>query len=202
LIEIPHKNNISFIQKQHCIEAIPSAVFQIILEYSKELDYRNLMNSNLATFQSIKSETVKYSLIGPTNWFDNFPSRISYKEASLLKIIKNVKDKSKQISMSFVAVKQPILLKYNALFQEIHRFELHCSSPLQGSFPLKMFNHIYHLILDNVHGISVLKSGFQNVVKLELIWRGFILFEEANPTGSLKEFAVRPSKDIKITIFE
>jgi hypothetical protein len=46
------------------------------------------MNSNLVTFQSIKSETVKYTLIGPMNWTDVVPSRISYKEASLLNIIK------------------------------------------------------------------------------------------------------------------
>jgi hypothetical protein len=104
LIEIPVKNDISFVQKQHCIEAIPSAIFQIILEYSTEKDYRNLVNSNLATFQAIKSETVKYCLIGPMKWLDIFPSRITYKEASFLNIINNVKDKSKQISMSFAAV--------------------------------------------------------------------------------------------------
>jgi hypothetical protein len=130
---------------------------------------------------------------------DNTHYLITYKEASLLNIIKNVKDKSKQISLSFSGVNQKHLYKYTWLYQGIHKFRLHCTSPLRKSSSLDTLHNIYHLILENIEGISVLKSGFPNVVQLELINCSFILLSELNPTGSLKEFKLIPPSYVKIT---
>jgi hypothetical protein len=124
LILIPSENNTSVYQRQHGIEALATAVFQIIQGYSKEVSYRNLLNTKLSTFQTIKFETVKYSLIGPNNWNRLHPLKVNFMENALLNIINSVKDKSRQISMSFDDVKQPTLVKYAHLFQEIFKFHL------------------------------------------------------------------------------
>jgi hypothetical protein len=148
------------------------SIFQFIQDYSQEKDYRNLMNTNLSTFQPVKSETVKYSLTGPKAWNRMSPYKVDYKEAIVLQMIKNVKDKSKQISMSFSEVKQPTVLKYSHLFEGIYKLHLsgakqqHC--PFENMFPFEVFDNIHHLILENVHGISTLKFAPRNTVKLQL----------------------------------
>ena len=68
-LTIPDKKDLSLFQKSsRCIEGIPLAVFMMIQQYYSEKEYRNLMNCNLATFQPIKYETVKYSLIPSNVW--------------------------------------------------------------------------------------------------------------------------------------
>eukprot|EP01040_Poterioochromonas_malhamensis_P013280 gene13280-14587_t len=65
-IIIPAKSDLSPFQKSgRSIEGLPTSIFCIIQTFLSETDYRGLMNSNLATFQPIKFETVRYSLLGP-----------------------------------------------------------------------------------------------------------------------------------------
>lgn len=68
-VPIPAKNDTTLFQKSgNCIEGLPLPIFQIIQTYLNEIDYRDLMNCNLSTFQPIKYETVKYTIIGPERW--------------------------------------------------------------------------------------------------------------------------------------
>jgi hypothetical protein len=66
ILPIPPKYDTSLFQKRgDCIEGMPIPIFQIIQEFLNEQDYRNLMNSNLSTFQPVKYETVHYTVVGP-----------------------------------------------------------------------------------------------------------------------------------------
>lgn len=68
-ILIPAKNDLTPFQKSgSSIEGLPTSIFRIIQTFLSETDYRGLMNCNLATFQPIKFETVRYSLLGPEFW--------------------------------------------------------------------------------------------------------------------------------------
>jgi hypothetical protein len=198
VIVIPPKNDISLFQKQNCIESLPIPVFKLIQEYSgSEMDYRNLMNTNLSTFQPIKSETVKYSLLGPGGWIRMNHYRIEYKEASLVNIIKGVKDKSKQISLSFWNVFQPTVIKYAHLFEGINKFHLvaadscSCRFRFTEQLSFEIFNNIHYLILEKITGIRSLGSGLNHIAKLELLHCGFIDIPEINPTKTLKELKIR-----------
>jgi hypothetical protein len=195
VIIIPPKNDISLFQMQNCIESLPIPVFKIIQEYSEsEMDYRNLMNTNLSTFQPIKSETVKYSLLGPGRWIRMNHYKTEYKEASLINIIKGVKDKSKQISLSFWKVFQPTVIKYAHLFEGIKKFHLVAADSHLCRFTeqlsLDIFSNIHYLILEKIIGIPSLGSGLKNVEKLELLRCGFIDIPEVNPTATLKELKI------------
>jgi hypothetical protein len=120
---IPPKYDTSLFQRKgDCIEGMPIPIFQIIQEFLNEQDYRDLMNSNLSTFQPIKYETVHYTLVGPERWINFEFCAEEYKEATVLQIISSVKDKSKQIAMRFKAVAKPWLLKYAHLFDGIGKF--------------------------------------------------------------------------------
>jgi hypothetical protein len=194
VIIIPPKNDISLFQKQNCIERLPIPVFKMIQEYSgSEKDYRNLMNTNFSTFQPIKSETVRYSLLGPGMWTRMNRYNVDYKEASLLNIIKGVKDKSKQISLSFNCF-QSAVTKYACLFKEIYKF--HLVAPISNSrrfseqLSFDIFNNIHHLTLERITGIHALPSDLRNVVKLELVNCEFIYSPEINPTKTLKELRI------------
>jgi hypothetical protein len=167
------------------------------------VSYRNLLNTKLSTFQTIKFETVKYSLIGPNNWNRLHPLQVNFTENALLNIINSVKDKSRQISMSFDDVKQPTLVKYAHLFQGIFKFHLTgCYSTknyqFSNSLAFEIFNEIHHLRLKNIFGIPNLSKEFRNVVKLELIDCGFTRIEDLNPLKSLQDFKIIQKGDLTI----
>jgi hypothetical protein len=186
------------VQKQGCLEALPVVLFQIIQEYSTETNYRNLMNANLSTFQCIKRETVRYSLLDrPKKWAQFHP----YQELIFTLIIKSVKDKSKQISMAFSDVQHSTALKYAHLFKAISKLSLSYSRAADqrlSCFRFNMFDNIYHLVLQNIHGIPVLRSAPKNIVKLELIHCGFTRIEEPNPSKSLSSFKISLNNDLDI----
>jgi hypothetical protein len=88
VIEIPPKNDTSLFQKQGCIESLPTVILQFVQDYSEEKDYRNLMNTNSSTFQQIKSETVKYSLVGPKGWDRMNPYKFGDKAIQLRQLLR------------------------------------------------------------------------------------------------------------------
>jgi hypothetical protein len=190
VIQIPKRNDISLFQKQNCVEGIPLPIFQMIQEYCNEKDYRNLVNTNLSTFQPIKWETVKYSLIGPVKWEKIVsPYKMNQREERLLNIINNnVKDKSQQISMSFWNVKSPTLRKYSHLFQGIYKLHF-TGNDLYTSFrsvSLDIFIDIRILTLERYFGPSMLNVDWKYLAKLELIECGFSSIEHLNSTQTLK----------------
>jgi hypothetical protein len=172
IIAIPKRNDLALFQKVNCVEGLAIPIFQIIQEYCNEKDYRNLVNTNLSTFQPIKWETVKYSLIGPAKWDKMSPYKMSQREERLLNIINNnVKDKSKQISMSFWNVKQPTLAKFSHLFQGIYK--LHFTggelSRTYRSFSPDIFQDLKCLTLEKYYGDKCLNVDWKRLVKLELV---------------------------------
>jgi hypothetical protein len=185
------------VQKQDCLEALPVVLFQSIQEYSTETDYRHLMNTNLSTFQSIKRDTVKYSLLDRPK---KLPQFHLYQEAVFSLLINSVKDKSKQISMSFSDVNHSTVLKYVPLFKGIHKLSLSYSQavPTLSLFPFSVFDNIHHLILENVHGIPVFPSAPAHIVKLELIDCGFTQFKELNPSKSLYSLTISSDYNMHI----
>jgi hypothetical protein len=193
VIQIPKRNDISLFQKQNCVEGLPVPIFQMIQEYCKEKDYRNLMNTNLSTFQPIKWETVKYSLIGPTKWDKMSPYKINQREERLLNIMNNhVKDKSKQISISFWNVKSPTLSKYSYLFQGI--YQLHVtgseSSSSFASVSLDIFKSLRCLCLEKYYGVQLLDVDWLHLVKLSLVECGFSVIQNLNSSQTLKELKI------------
>jgi hypothetical protein len=95
-------------QKAGGIEALPSVVLQLVQKFVHEKEYRHLVNSNLASFQSVKYETVHLSL--------KISRRLDpIKELKVIQLIDSVKDKSKQISISFVRL-FPAIMKYSQIY--------------------------------------------------------------------------------------
>jgi hypothetical protein len=45
-------------QRRNCIERLPTCLFQVVLLFSTEKDYRNFMNLHLSIFRSLKNETI------------------------------------------------------------------------------------------------------------------------------------------------
>jgi hypothetical protein len=43
-----------------CLQAVPVSLFRIIQRYSRDKDYRNLINSDLSFFQGVKYETARF----------------------------------------------------------------------------------------------------------------------------------------------
>jgi hypothetical protein len=117
-LTFPTRNNeVSRFQKGgHCIEGLPSSIFQVIQLFLKEVNYRNLMNTNLSTFLSVKYETVHFTIIGKESDFCTATS-----EAMILHIVNSVKDKSKQITMNLKQVNAHLLRKYSIFFGGISK---------------------------------------------------------------------------------
>jgi hypothetical protein len=111
--EILSRKSVSPCQRWSYIEALPEVVFRVVLDYSEEKDYRNLVNTNLSFFQPIKAATVKYSLFLPKEWSQKMDSDLS-------QIIKGVEKKSRQISISCKDLQQSAFLKFAHLLEGIH----------------------------------------------------------------------------------
>jgi hypothetical protein len=157
---IPPKYDTSIFQKKgDCIEGMPIPIFQIIQQYLDEQDYRDLVNSNLSTFQPIKYETVHYSLLGPDRWFEIDFCADENKEASVRQIINSVKDKSKQIPFRVKSVTQPVFLQYAHLFEGIGKLTLELVT-FKKDFPCAVFDKVRHLVLSDLEGGGFRQMNF------------------------------------------
>jgi hypothetical protein len=106
--------------KSSCIGRIPTEIFRIFQSYVQEIDYRNLMNTDSSTFKSVKSETIRYSLkCFSMQLFDQ----------SILDLLKNVKDRTKQISIRLISMNVPELHHYLMLCQSVN--QIHIYKPVQ-----------------------------------------------------------------------
>eukprot|EP01040_Poterioochromonas_malhamensis_P015295 gene15295-17101_t len=163
------------------IEGLPTSIFQLIQTYLTIPEYCQLMNCNIATFQSIKYETVHFSLSDPQRWLESeeddddseSQSTISKenRESYFLSLLNNkVKDKSKQITITIQEITPPILLKHiHTTFQGIHKLSITNNNDCKyHNFNFHLFNNIYHIILNSFRDIEEIKDGFENVHKLHL----------------------------------
>jgi hypothetical protein len=149
------------------------------------------MNTNLTAFQDIKSQTVRYTVSLPDNWDRVNTYNRNFMEASLMNLINSVKDKSKQVSMSFQDVKQQTVVKYAHLFEGIYKFHLWGSaSLLSPTFSFEVFSNIYHLILEDISGIPILILPLKKTAILELIDCKFHTLGEVNPSKNLQQLKI------------
>jgi hypothetical protein len=178
----------SLFRKQSGLENLPEVLFLIIQAFSKDSDYRNLMNTNLTAFQGIKSQTVRYTLSLPSSC----NRTKGYKRTvSLMNIINSVKDKFKQVSMSIQDVKEQTVVKYAHLCEGIYKFHLCCSSSrLSPTFSFEVFSNIYHLVLEDISGTSTLILPLKKTAILELIDCNFHTLEEVNPSKNLQQLKI------------
>jgi hypothetical protein len=96
-------------QKSGFLEALPTALFYVIQGFLSALEYHNLMNANISGFQSIKSETIQYSIVLPTKLSKGT-------EKDILRVLKSVKNTSAQIAMRFQKPKEDTMIRYSILF--------------------------------------------------------------------------------------
>jgi hypothetical protein len=190
----------SLFQKQRCIESLPTPLFQIIQVYSREMDYRNLMNTELSFFQSIKWETVKYSFVWSNRYVEVSPCELEYKEALLKYLFNKVKDKSKQISIYFNDVLQKIVLDNSHFLDGIGFLRVKSNSlPVcfDGTLPFNIFNNIHHLSLENISGSPKFVLKLRNVFKLDVInCSAYSL--DFNHSRSLKYLRVKANGNLNV----
>jgi hypothetical protein len=144
----------SVVQPPKChLKKLPAVLFPIIQEYSNsEKDYRNLMNTSLSIFQSIKWETVRFSFYIPEKWTTIKGVSFTYSEAALLKAMSKVKVRSKQISLMLNLGYKTQIKKYARFFKEIDKFHLVTTFDFgtYDLFALDIFNNIHHVILETL----------------------------------------------------
>jgi hypothetical protein len=201
VIAIPPKYDTSLVQKKgDCIEGMPIPIFQIIQEFLDEQDYLDLMNSNLSTFQPIKFETVHYTLVGPDRWAHFDFCADENKEATVLQIIRSVKDKSKQIGMSLKNMRQQLILNYAHLFEGIGKLTVH-EATIEKDFPFIVFNKIRQLKLSRVgpkadHSSFQVNFDFENLEELEFDHCNFDKIVAWNSSKSLKTVIINGCSSI------
>eukprot|EP01040_Poterioochromonas_malhamensis_P005943 gene5943-6390_t len=215
---IPPKYDTSLTQKAgNCIEGLPAAIFQFIQTFLSEKDYRQLMNSNLRTFQSIKYETIQYTIIGPERWYEIESIHDEKKEEFFQQfILNNVKNKSKQINF---IMKQKILpktiLQYQKYFENIYSLTIIAVENITfpKKFDFNIFNNICNITLKHFHGINKIMEGFVNVVQLELeSFPSLESISNINLSKTLKTLSIRkcnyltniniPLQDIPIVVID
>jgi hypothetical protein len=175
-----------------CLDAIPTSVYRATQQYLLEREYRDFMNTSLSIFQTVKFETVYYNLLGPEKWLYSGAWTTEEQENFVTTIINHcVKDKSKQISVSFSQATQEKIFKHLHLFADIHKVTI-AGRPggvlypfWVDDFPLQYFSNLSHVVLMNIGLPDRHFKGLPNVQKLELLDCAFASFEMANPTNSL-----------------
>jgi hypothetical protein len=138
------------------IEKLPTVIFQLIQQCARENEYRHLMNCNKETFSSVKKETVNFSL------------RINgTAEKTLRRLLNSVKDKSKQISVTFIDMNQSEIKKYVKLCDCIEDVSVdgrprRKSFVFFDSFRFTVFNNILHLTLTEISGMCEVNLYLEN----------------------------------------
>jgi hypothetical protein len=150
------------------LEILPIEIFPVIQEYLIAHDYRNFMNSNKPYFESIKYQSVHYRVyIEIKNGNQAIVDERFHQYDSLLT---SVKDKSKQMELRLITVTPLILLNYAPKFQNIHFLFVSFSSALYSTFDFNIFNNIHTVQLSNLHDITTIHSGFENVLVFEICY--------------------------------
>ncbi len=195
--------------KMNHMDKLPTSIFFVIQSFLSNREYRDLMNCNLSTFQSIKRETVIYDLIGseaPSNEINKNCTEEERQE-NLLKLIKKVENKSKQIKMRFSTITTNKLTLYSNLFQGIHQLSIYyiyrepsSDNDYKGndSINFNIFNNIYHvIIMGSLLPIKKIHEGFNHVTKLELkLLESLQCIENINNSKTLKELSITNCKSL------
>jgi hypothetical protein len=139
-----------------CLQAVPVSLFRIIQRYSRDKDYRNLINSDLSFFQGVKYETALFSL------------KVTEEAIPTIQaVIDSVKDKSKQISLRMTNVNPLLLSKAAQLLDAIGTVSIRYPHA-QALNPeiLKIFDTIMQLKLNGINGISEINLDLHSLTEL------------------------------------
>lgn len=190
-IIIPAKNDLTPFQKSgSSIEGLPTSIFRIIQTFLCETDYRGLTNCNLATFQPIKFETVRYSLRGPEFWEASDIIPRHRQREFFLNFLNIVKDKSNQIALKMISSTVSIIGNQD-LFQGIRKLELIGKHVGVKKFDFRMFNNIYEVVLRRFSGIEYITEGFEGVVKLYISnFSNLISITNVNTNKTLQQLTI------------
>jgi hypothetical protein len=91
--------------------------------YLTHYDYRQLMNCNNKAFYPVKYETVYYQLACPSTWNSGVPLKQNLICCRAM-LENNVKDKSKQVEMTFNKFDREISHLYCDIFHHIRKISL------------------------------------------------------------------------------
>jgi hypothetical protein len=179
--KIQSRRNCTLIQKRGgTVEEIPASLFQLIQEYLKENEYRNLMNTNLSIFQDIKYETVRYTFPSLFEWRKlgqsvnppmSLPTIINY----IYSVVENnVKYLSKQVSIRMQCLTR-IGFLHEVRLDEMYFEQLfnlsRCRKVIFRNCPCILdyyFNNIYHVVIDDNDFIDPFPPGLKNISILEI----------------------------------
>jgi hypothetical protein len=195
--KIPVKIDESLFQKRNgCIDAVPAPIFEIIQLFLNEHDYRELLNSSLLLFQSIKYQTVRYTFKGPDKWnrIGGFSDKKAQRDFFAEFIRNNVRDKSKQVVMNLNHPPKKDLVDNQENIQGIARVTFWAVRTTDyNNWPLmSIFSNIHHVLLCNVDSIQVFPEGLQNVVVLEIFhWMNLTNLNALHKVTSLKKLTVK-----------
>lgn len=147
------------LHKQSQIERLPFVIFPIIQSYLMVKDYGNLMNCNSSTFKEIKFATIHFHFVTTTHQDDES------RESIFLKLQTQVKDPSKQISMTLYNLPN-LTPEYLNLTRP--PFTLTVQDLQMEDVNFNLFNNIHHVCLQNFPNVQRISSGLQNVKILEI----------------------------------
>lgn len=194
-------------RRMNHMDKLPNSIFFVIQSFLSNREYRDLMNCNLITFQSIKRETVIYDLIRSEAPYTNEIDFIEEeRQENQLKLIQKVENKSKQIKMKFSKITTNKLILYSNLFQGIHQLSIYyiyrepsSDNDYKGddsSINFNIFNNIYHvIIMYSLLPIKTIYEGLNHVTKLELkSLESLQCIENINKSKTLKELSVSNCK--------
>jgi hypothetical protein len=167
------------------IEALPTVIFQLIQSYCPREEYRKLMNTNQATFKTVKFETVYFNF--------KIRERLDQQEEdTFCRLMNRVMDKSKQISMVFTKMQRdPMILSAN-VWDGIEKLTLRPPpyTWYDVNFSFQAFQHIIDLNLENIHGISNANLNLEKTRKLKLFKCGFEEITAWNSQSSLTDVTI------------
>ncbi len=197
-IIIPAKSDLSPFQKSgRSIEGLPTSIFSIIQTFLSETDYRGLMNSNLATFQPIKFETVRYSLLNPEALQPSDLIPTHKQREFFINILNSVKDKSKQIKLK-MRLSTSSIIENQGTFRGIRKLELIGKHVGVQRFDFTMFNNIYEVVLKSFNGVRYITEGFEGVVKLDISdFRSLISITNINTNKTLRQLVITDCSSFK-----
>jgi hypothetical protein len=172
--------------KRNNLEALPTAVFQMVQYYSTEKNYLLLVNTSKRTFQDVKFETAQYSL--------NFgrPDQHSF-ERKLLQTTNKVKDKSKQISLSFEDVDDSVMVKYSWSFEGVAKLSVRGGITCDG---FSIFRTVRHLILYNVNTELKVNLHLESTTRLRVSFCSFTEITAWN-SKTLQEVSINCCSSLK-----
>jgi hypothetical protein len=171
------------------VAKLPTVIFQVVQEYSREKDYRHLINSNSDSFKSVKQETAYYVL--------ELSKKTEERLLQIASIIDYVKDKSKQIAITIDNLDQSSVINYAQYYDGINKLSLDgFQQAFSSQLSFGMFANIYYLTLRGIKGIPQAHLYLDKTIKLELLFCAFDEILDWRGKHSMKELIINSCDEL------